>query len=419
MREPNDVKLAEGTPPGLIDLVLGGHDHFYAHQIVNGVHCLRSGTDFKQLSYLEARRRHDPQEGGSRWDFDVTRRDVVRDIPEDPDTVRLVDDLTSSLKSKLEKPIGYSAVSLDARFTTVRTRESNLGNFVCDLMRFHYGTDCAIMAGGTVRGDQIYPPGTMRLKDVLNCFPFEDPVVVVGVTGRAIWDALENGVSLLPALEGRFPQVGGMSFAFVPHNKSGQRISWVKIGGRPLEHEKDYTVATRGYMGRGKDGFESLLVKSEGGEAEEIISEENGMLLSAILRQYFMSLKVLGRWTRWGPALHRHWEGVHQGMHGDGRIRKPSIAPRVPKHGRNDSIRQHHHQAEVNGHLVDSDTDDEEHHTTVTAPCGKTEEREKHIMRTVTRKWMRLAKIEHQHVGMVDEHNEEFLPHWTRGIAPR
>ena len=97
---------------------------------------------------------------------------------------------------------GYTAAPLDARFVTVRTKESNIGNFVCDLMRYYYDADCCIMAAGTIRGDQIYPPGVLKLRDIVNCFPFEDPVVVMKVTGKAIWDALENGVSNYPALEG-------------------------------------------------------------------------------------------------------------------------------------------------------------------------------------------------------------------------
>lgn len=66
-------------------------------------------------------------------------------------------------------------------------------------------------------------------------------------------------------------------------------------------------MATRGYMARGKDGYTSLLVKSEGGVCEEVVSEENGMLISALLRQYFMSLTVLARWKGWGPSMERHW----------------------------------------------------------------------------------------------------------------
>lgn len=166
-REPNDNKLAEKTPPGLIDIILGGHDHFYGHSFINGTHVLRSGTDFKQLSYIKAWKK---AEGAARWDFEILRRDVVGEIPEDKATMELVSRLTSALKSKLEKPIGYTLAPLDGRFTTVRLKESNLGNFVCDLMRLFYQADCTIMAAGTIRGDQIYPPGVLKLKDIMNWY---------------------------------------------------------------------------------------------------------------------------------------------------------------------------------------------------------------------------------------------------------
>lgn len=164
-REPNDNKLAEKTPEGLIDIILGGHDHFYQHQVINGTHVLRSGTDFKQLSYIEARR----QSGDSKkWDFQIIRRDIMSSILEDTEMLKLTEKLTTTLKSKLGKAVGYTAAPLDARFTTVRLKESNMGNFVCDLMRSHYGGDCCIIASGTIRGDQIYPPGQLKLKDIMN-----------------------------------------------------------------------------------------------------------------------------------------------------------------------------------------------------------------------------------------------------------
>lgn len=166
-REPNDIKLAEKTPDGLIDLILGGHDHYYQHSIICGKHLLRSGTDFKQLSHIKAWKR---QDNTSKWDFDIIRRDVMQDIPEDKPTLDLIGKLTDTLKSKLEKPIGYTLTPLDARFTTVRLKESNLGNFVCDLMRLYYQADCTLMAAGTIRGDQIYPPGVLKLKDLMNWY---------------------------------------------------------------------------------------------------------------------------------------------------------------------------------------------------------------------------------------------------------
>ena len=420
-REPSDIKLAQKTPPGLIDLILGGHDHFYAHQIINQTHVLRSGTDFKQLSYIEARRKANGQPG---WDFDIIRRDITRAIPEDKGTVQLVDKLTSSLRHKLEKPVGYTAVPLDGRFTTVRTKESNLGNFVCDLMRHYYNADCALMAAGTVRGDQIYPPGVLLLKDILNCFPFEDPVVVLRIKGKAILEALENSVCLVPALEGRFPQVSNIQFAHNQNLAPGSRVKWTKIHGEPLDLDKSYTMATRGYMGRGKDGYDSLLVRSEGGEAEEVVSEENGILISMVLRQYFMSLKVLGKWARWSPSLHRHWGFVHDRLHAGGKVHEPGPLKNPSKHHRT-GAHLGKAKTDVDGRLVDSDTDDEgdHHHGDLASGVGSVEGkkgREMHVARVYTRRWMDLAGIERRDVGMVGEKSGEWeLPHWTRGIAPR
>lgn len=156
------------------------------------------------------------------------------------------------------------------------------------------------MAGGTIRGNQIYPPGVIKLAHIINCFPFEDPVVVIRLSGGKIFEALENGVSKLPAEEGRFPQVSGINFVFDASRPEGDRILSCEINGELVtrDTEKLYTMATRGYMIKGKDGFTSLL------GAEEIVDEENGVLISMILRQYFLSLKVLAKWSRAGPWRH-------------------------------------------------------------------------------------------------------------------
>ncbi|KAF9890122.1 hypothetical protein FE257_006283 [Aspergillus nanangensis] len=445
-REPNDYKLAKNIPAGLVDIILGGHDHFYGHAVVNGVHVLRSGSDFKQLSYLEAWRKAD----GPGWDFSVIRRDMVRSIPEDPATVALVSKLTSSLQAKLEKPIGYTVRPLDARFTTVRQRESNLGNFVCDLMRFYYGADCAMMAGGTIRGDQIYPPGILRLKDMLNCFPFEDPVVLIRVSGKAIMDALENGVCLLPALEGRFTQVSNISFGFNPTNPPGSRVNWAKLGGHPLDFDRKYLLATRGYMARGKDGFASLLVQSAGGECEEVVDEESGVLVSTLLRQYFLSLRILGKWQRWGKSMTRHWTGVQQNFQTNGWLKPalstpPPIAEKIPNRLQRPGLERSKNYfygrymddgTQENGislpntsgdDEMDSDSDSNPDILTtpqptinyVTLPARSTaeEERRLRLARRALRKWMHCAGLEPATLDDVEELS--YTPSWTQGIAPR
>ncbi|EXJ62632.1 hypothetical protein A1O7_03070 [Cladophialophora yegresii CBS 114405] len=404
-REPNDNKLAEKTPEGLVDLVLGGHDHYYQHSLINGTHVLRSGSDFKQLSYIEARRRPGDNK---KWDFHIVRRDIVADIPPDHEMAQVVEKLTTSLKDKLEKPLGYTASPLDARFTTVRLKESNIGNFVCDLMRAHYNGDCCLMASGTIRGDQIYPPGVLKLKDIMNCFPFEDPTIVIRVTGAALLAALENSVCAYPALEGRFPQVSDIEFEFDPSLPPNHRIKWTKIGGEPLDLERKYVLVTRGYMGRGKDGFDSLLVESEGGEAEEIVSEENGILISMMLRQYFMSLKTIGKWKHWGKSLSRHWNAIHEDLHETHPVVEPNTdgarpKPETTKTGTTTPLDDSEDEAE---HLVPAHTD-------------KLSQRESLIARKVTRKWRRLAGVRDE-AACVDPMNEgEFHIDWTRVSAPK
>lgn len=51
--------------------------------------------------------------------------------------------------------------------------------------------------------------------------------------------ALENGVSAYPKLEGRFPQVAGISFAFDPNQAPGRRVAEnvVKVGDQYLVPE--------------------------------------------------------------------------------------------------------------------------------------------------------------------------------------
>ncbi|KAK7735587.1 hypothetical protein SLS53_007501 [Cytospora paraplurivora] len=438
MREPNDNKLAENVGDQ-IDIILGGHDHYYSHSFINGCHVLRSGTDFKQLSYIEAR--PTPEGCPRKWDFTIYRRDIVSSIPEHEATIQLADKLTAKLKKSLEKPVGWTAAPLDARFTTVRLRESNLGNFVCDIMRHHYNADCALMAAGTIRGDQIYPPGPVRVKDITDCFPFEDPVVVIKVTGKAIREALENAVSMYPALEGRFPQVSNIKLTFDPKRQVGDRVTEVDIAGEGYLPEKLYVLATRGYMGRGKDGYTSLLIEAEGGQAVELVSEENGILISMMLRQYFMSLKVLDVWTHWGASMSRHWDKVVSNVTKSHPCIEPKKAPLptptaeapvTPTFARG-SKRGWDHFSPKNirerrssvGPLTERETDvdrddasppPEPRSLQEIAEEDDDEERELRIMRKAFRKWCRKTGVHAQAVDELEEHEVDV--DWTKAIAP-
>jgi 5'-nucleotidase len=266
-------------------------------------------------------------------------------------------------------------------------------------MRFYYNTDIALMAGGTMRGDQIYPSGVLKLGDIISCFPFEDPCVVVRVSGQAVWAALENSVAKLPALEGRFCQVSGIEFAYNPDRPSGQRVRWVKVAGEELRLDARYSIATRGYMARGKDGFESLDVANEG--VEEIISEEHGVLISMIIRQYFLSLKVISRWKR-GTCVTGLFSGLQKQQEKCG-----ALAP-----GRSE------------GDRIDSSEESELEDALVEAECpspvqerasAAEEKRLFELKQRVVKKWERLTKmgVNARRIG-----DAKISVDWCRSVRP-
>lgn len=44
--------------------------------------------------------------------------------------------------------------------------------------------------------------GEITLGDILEILPFDDPIIVLELDGKAIWDALEAGFETWPAQEG-------------------------------------------------------------------------------------------------------------------------------------------------------------------------------------------------------------------------
>ena len=117
------------------------------------------------------------------------------------------------ISAAVEHEVGITAVPLDGRFHTVRTQETNLGNFVADMLRHSLNTcpevfvDVAFFNSGSLRSDKIHPAGRLKLKDILQILPYMDEVTVVLMPGSRLRQVLENAVSMYPKFEGRFLQV--------------------------------------------------------------------------------------------------------------------------------------------------------------------------------------------------------------------
>lgn len=171
----------------------------------------------------------------------------------------------------------------------------------------------------------------------------------------------------------------------------------MKIGDTALDPTRLYTLVTRGYMARGKDGFDSLLVKSEGGKAEEVVSEENGILISMMLRQYFMSLKIMGQWKMWGKSLDRHWKGVQKSMSATQLALKPGQKPGsledIAGNVFASQSKERNPPIEGEDPLDESDEDVSADEDEEIKLSNAKRERNLKLARKVTKKWWRLAGL--------------------------
>ena len=69
------------------------------------------------------------------------------------------------------------------------------------------------------------PPWRITRGQVLAVLPFGDTVVTLDVNGAELKTMLENGVSRMPAADGRFPQVSGLCFTYDISATAGSRVT--------------------------------------------------------------------------------------------------------------------------------------------------------------------------------------------------
>ncbi len=140
---------------------------------------------------------------------------------------------------KLGEVIGEAVVALDGERANVRTKETNLGNLVADVMRDAGSADIALTNGGGIRAS--INAGAITVGDVFTVLPFDNTLVVLEVTGANIKAALERSVSEYPDQLGAFLQVSGLSFEFDPAKAPGERVVSVSVDNKPLDEKKAYT----------------------------------------------------------------------------------------------------------------------------------------------------------------------------------
>jgi 5'-nucleotidase len=279
-----DKRLAAAAD---IDLIVGGHEHELMQSVAGCAPISKMGSDARNLGRMDLNmvQIRKPRFGrrSRRAAFKLQSLDwqilpVTDSIKNDEAVAALVADYEKQLDVSLGAVIGKTSVMLDARASTVRFRESNLGNFLADIYRETMGSDVALVNSGSIRSNTRYEPGDITKKMVVNILPFNNKLVKVQLKGEHIKRLLENGVSQAGQENGRFPQVSGLSFTYDASKEIGSRVTSIDINGKSFEPNKTYTMALTAYVLEGGDGYDfkgaEVLVNEEAGPGEsEVVME--------------------------------------------------------------------------------------------------------------------------------------------------
>lgn len=273
----DDRRLARESS-GVIDLILGGHDHDPYVLMEGGAPVLKAGANAEFLAVAELE--------VSRGDGKTVVRPVswrltsTRGVAPDPVLAAEVQRWQDSLGNELNRRLALVKGGLDTTHAVVRGGESSFGNLIADTLRAALQADVALINGGGLRGNRVYPAEhELTLADLRREIPFDNVAMLLELSGAELAAALEHGVSKAPQASGRFPQVAGLRFTYDPAKPEGQRLVSVTVAGTPLDPAGRYRLATIDYLADGGDGYAVFQ------PAKRLISKEAAVLAVTLIAE--------------------------------------------------------------------------------------------------------------------------------------
>ena len=206
-----------------------------------------------------------------------------------PDTLvqaLVIEPVKEALSELEENVIGTSEVGLDGVWAHIRSMETNLGDLAADAILFEatrlageFGADtpdAALLNGGAIRNDDIRGPGAFTELDTFDILPFSSFVAIAPDVPAAMFkELLENSVSQVEGLVGRFAQVSGFTMVWdaskTPQvldddgnvvTKGSRVVDVVLADGAPIvtngkvvSGAPSVTIATIDFLARGGDQY--------------------------------------------------------------------------------------------------------------------------------------------------------------------
>ncbi len=258
---PTDLVIAQNTTG--VDLIVGGHSNTLLSNtdedavdsypsMMNGVPIVQAFAYGKYLG--EVVLTFDDDGNVTAANGEPVLLDAS--VEEDADMKARIAELATPLDEIRTKVVAEAADAIEGDRSVCRVEECPMGNLVADAMLDRVkdqGIQIAFANSGGIRAS--IDGGEVTMGEVMTVLPFQNTLSTFSASGQTLIDALENGVSQVEEVAGRFPQVAGMSFTWDSAAEPGKRIVEVKVGGEPIDPAATYGVVTNNYVRNGGDGY--------------------------------------------------------------------------------------------------------------------------------------------------------------------
>jgi 2',3'-cyclic-nucleotide 2'-phosphodiesterase (5'-nucleotidase family) len=247
-----DAKIAENTQD--LCAIIGGHDQilFSPYRKIGRVPVFQAFEKGKYLGKIDLA--VDPETKKAEitdWQY----IQITDKIDIDKEVESLLCKYTDDLDKKFKEVIGEAKTFLDGERERIRYEETNLGDWITDIMKEFTSAEAAFINSGSIRSSINKGPITME--DVFKMMPYANEIVITQLTGTEILKMLTRSVKGLREDEdGGFLHVSGISFKI--NDKS---IENVIIGGNPIDLQKIYRIAITDFLASGGDSYSFLKTK--------------------------------------------------------------------------------------------------------------------------------------------------------------
>ncbi|MGH2733068.1 MAG: bifunctional metallophosphatase/5'-nucleotidase [Actinomycetota bacterium] len=242
-----DIQLVQQVPE--IDVVVGGHEHENAQ--------VWRGQDFTPILKADANARavyvhhlrYDTKT--KKLETEANLKRVTAEIPDDLEVAKAVDRWVKAAFAGFkaqgfdpEHVVTKTTEALDGREASVRNFPTRLTELVATgMVRAAPGTELAVFNAGSIRIDDVLPPGEVTEYDIIRTLPFGGIVLSAEIKGSLLQKVLDQG-------KANAGTGGYLQSANVTRSPEGNQ--WL-INGGALDPARSYQVAINDFLVSGRE----------------------------------------------------------------------------------------------------------------------------------------------------------------------